>query len=88
MGFALWTSADLAWAAGTYEYRAMGAAVVSATDLFRAADFRPTRRPPAASLSFSGNFASLGQINDYLKASRGARDIKAAQARLRRSDRK
>ena len=71
MGFTLWTDGDLAWAAGTYEYRAMGAAVVSATDLFRAADFRATRRPPAALLSFAGNFASLGQINDYLVKARG-----------------
>jgi hypothetical protein len=71
MGFALWTDAGLAWAAGTSEYRAMGAAVVSDTDLFRAADFWPNRRPPASSLTFAGHFASLGQINDYLVKARG-----------------
>jgi hypothetical protein len=70
MGFALWTDIGLAWAAGTSEYRAMGAAVVSDTDMFRAADFRPNRRPPAASLTFAGHFASLGQINDYLMKAR------------------
>jgi hypothetical protein len=48
----------------------MGAAVVSATDLFRAADFRPVRRVPASALAFAGHFASLGQINDYLMRSR------------------
>jgi len=74
MGFALWTDAELAWAAGTSEYRAMGAAVVSITDLFRAADFRANRRPPASSLTFAGHFASLGQMNAYLmKARRPAR---------------
>lgn len=66
MGFALWTGAGLAWAAGTAEYRAMGSAVVSDTDLFRGADFRPNRRPPVYSLNFAGHFASLGHINDYL----------------------
>ena len=71
MGFALWTDVGLAWAAGTSEYRAMGAAVISDTDLFRAADFRPNRRPPASSLTFRGHFASLGQINDYLVKARG-----------------
>ena len=66
MGFALWTDTGLAWAAGTSEYRAMGVAVVSDTDLFRAADFRHRVKlvlPPA---TFVGHFASLGQINDYL----------------------
>ncbi len=69
MGFALWVNHDLAWAAGTSEYRAMGAAVVSRTDLFRAADFRAWRRVPAA-LNFAGNFASLGQINAWLLKTR------------------
>ena len=71
MGFALWTDAGLAWAAGTSEYRSMGAAVVSDTDLFRAADFRPGRRPAVSSPTFAGHFASLGQINDYLVKARG-----------------
>jgi len=66
MGFALWTDAGLAWAAGTSEYRAMGAAVVSDTDLFRAADFRPRVGQALPPATFIGHFASLGQINDYL----------------------
>ncbi len=65
MGFALWVDCDLAWAAGTSEYRAMGAAVVSRTDLFRAADFRASQRVPTA-LSVAGHFASFGQINAWL----------------------
>ncbi len=71
MGFALWLDEDLAWAAGTSEYRAMGAAVISRTDLFRPADFRGSRRlPPAPPLRYAGHFASLGQINAWLTASR------------------
>jgi hypothetical protein len=66
MGFALWTDAGLAWAAGTSEYRAMGAAVVSDTDLFRTADFRPRVGQALPPATFVGHFASLGQINDYL----------------------
>ena len=79
MGFALWTDAELAWAAGTSEYRAMGTAVVSRTDLFRAADFRASRRLPHRSLRFIGHFASLGQINGYLIEAR--RSVRAGRAR-------
>jgi hypothetical protein len=71
VGFALWIDRDVAWAAGTYEYRAMGAAVISRTDLFRAVDFQRERRAPAAAdPSFVGNFASLGQVNEHLKRAR------------------
>ena len=38
MGYELWIDRDLAWARGTYEYRPMGAAVIAASDLFRARD--------------------------------------------------
>ena len=73
MGFSLWIEKDLAWAAGTYEYRPFGAAVISKTDLFRARDFRQTRKPPPASdASFIGYFASLGEVNQYLKATHSA----------------
>ncbi|MGD0499447.1 MAG: hypothetical protein ABSC23_13530 [Bryobacteraceae bacterium] len=72
MGFALWTDPELAWATGTSEYRALGVAVISNTDLFRAADFRAARRPPSGpALRFAGHFASLGQINAYLRRNRG-----------------
>ena len=40
-----WRVNTLAWAQGTYEYRPMGAAVISKSDLFRRRDFSP-RRPP------------------------------------------
>jgi hypothetical protein len=83
MGFALWTDADLAWAAGTSEYRAMGAAVVSNTDLFRAADFRSNRRPPTPLLTFAGHFASLGQVNAHLKKNR-RREPQQRRAEVRR----
>ena len=35
MGFYLWVDDELAWAQGTYEYRPMGTAVISASDIFR-----------------------------------------------------
>lgn len=67
MGFVLWIERDLAWAAGTYEYRALGAAVIAKTDLFRASDFRKDRLPPRASEpSYVGHFASMEHVNDYL----------------------
>ena len=43
MGFALWTDGERAWAQGTSEYRAMGVAVIAASDLFRNRDFHPRR---------------------------------------------
>ncbi|HLK46717.1 MAG TPA: hypothetical protein VKT49_01205 [Bryobacteraceae bacterium] len=67
MGFYLWLEDDLAWAQGTYEYRPMGTAVISATDLFRRGDFDPKRRPPRTA-SLVGQFASLGHVNLQLKA--------------------
>ena len=71
MGFYLWVDEQLAWAQGTYEYRAMGAAVISKSDLFRRRDFSPRRplRPPCAA-RFAGQFASLGHLNQHLQNSR------------------
>jgi hypothetical protein len=71
MGFYLWLDQGLAWAQGTYEYRPMGTAVISSTDLFRRRDFSPRRKvqaPPSA--EFAGQFASLGQINAILRERR------------------
>jgi hypothetical protein len=68
MGFYLWLEQDLAWAQGTYEYRALGTAVISATDLFRRRDFDPRRLPPKTGLV--GQFASLGHLNLHLTARR------------------
>ena len=77
MGIILWLGSELAWAAGTHEYRPMGVAVVSRTDLFRSADFRSDRRrPPASSASFAGYFASIGQVNAFLMSARRRRKSK------------
>jgi hypothetical protein len=67
LGFTLWVDSELAWAAGTYEYRPFGVAVISNTDLFRQSDFRQRRpAPPVRDESFVGYFASLGEVNAYL----------------------
>ena len=65
MGFDLWIDRDVAWAQGTYEYRPMGTAAVSTSDLFRRRDFHQKRRPPA-SAEYLGQFASIGHINAEL----------------------
>jgi hypothetical protein len=71
VGFALWVDRQVAWAAGTVEYRAVGAAVISRTDLFRSADFHRNLTPPEFSdPSFAGYFASLGQVNEFLSNAR------------------
>ena len=71
MGFYLWFDDDLAWAQGTYEYRPMGTAVIAATDLFRRRDFDPRGRTrPPRTARFAGQFASLGHVNQQLKARR------------------
>jgi hypothetical protein len=68
MGFYLWLDADLAWAQGTYEYRPMGTAVISASDLFRRRDFDPHRKPPRTAPV--GQFASLEHLNRQLLSRR------------------
>jgi hypothetical protein len=71
VGFALWidTSADLAWAQGTHEYRPMGTAVVARTDQFRRHDFQQTRqRPPHLENAFAGFYGSLEDVNAVLRA--------------------
>ena len=68
MAFALWIDRECAWAEGTHEYRPLGVAVIAATDVFRARDFSPTRRPPSRqSTAFDGLFPSLEAINRYLR---------------------
>jgi hypothetical protein len=71
VGFYLWFDEQLAWAQGTYEYRPMGTAVISRTDLFRRRDFT-ARRPPKAprTAQFAGQFASLGHVNQHLRGQR------------------
>lgn len=71
MGFHLWIDGDLAWAQGTFEYRPMGIAVISSSDLFRRRDFRPRRCPPPAARSrYIGQFASIGHLNARLNEAR------------------
>jgi hypothetical protein len=71
MGFCLWLDNGLAWAQGTYEYRPMGTAVISATDLFQRRDFDPRRKLPApAAAEYAGRFASLGHLNAHLRMRR------------------
>jgi hypothetical protein len=68
MGFALWVKDGVARAEGTHEYRPMGIAIVSTTDQFRAKDFRPRRSQVELSdRDFAGFFASLGDLNHYLR---------------------
>jgi len=67
MGFALWIDTEMAWAQGRHEYRPMGVAVVSRSDLFRQRDFEPWRRAPRENApGYAGLFASLGDVNRWL----------------------
>ena len=70
MGFHLWVAGDLAWAQGTYEYRPMGAAVISASDLFRQRDFSARLKPPRWGADYLGQFASIGHLNMELQSRR------------------
>ena len=70
MGFALWIDNEVAWAQGVHEYRPMGTAVIARTDLFCSRDFSP-RRPGRSRVDpeYAGLFASLGDLNQFLKKS-------------------
>lgn len=70
MGFHLWIEGELAWAQGSYEYRPMGAAVISAGDLFRRRDFNARRPPPLGEAAYIGQFASIGHLNAELRRRR------------------
>jgi hypothetical protein len=81
VGFYLWLDGDYAWAQGTYEYRPMGTAVISSSDLFRRRDFSPRRKVQAPrDAEFAGQFASLGHLNMQLQERR-RRPRAAAKAR-------
>jgi hypothetical protein len=71
VGFYLWIEGDIAWAQGTYEYRPMGTAVISASDLFRRRDFSPRRQatPPRS----ARRLASIGHLNAELQSLRPRR---------------
>jgi len=70
MGFALWQENDCLVAAGTHEYRPIGMAIVGAGCVFSPRDFDARRRCLARRPGFVGLFASLGELNDYLRRSR------------------
>ena len=71
MGFALWTDGETAWAQGTHEYRPMGTAVIGASGMFTPRDFSRRRpSPPRYDPRFTGFFASLGHMNDFLASFR------------------
>ncbi|MFB3777835.1 MAG: hypothetical protein ACE141_09490 [Bryobacteraceae bacterium] len=76
MGFALYLAGDLAWCQGRHEYQPMGASVVSRTDLFRDRDFARFRRlPPPDEACYLGLFASLGEVNAFLRSRRPSRPV-------------
>lgn len=86
MGFALWMEKELAWAQGTHEYRPMGTAVIGSRTLFAARDFRPSLRAPSRSHdSYIGLFASIGEMNDYLRRSRSQNGPKILPKRIPRT---
>lgn len=67
MGFAVWIENDVAYAAGTHEYRPMGVAVTAANGVFRPSDFDRQRRAHGrTSGAFQGLFGSLEDVNLYL----------------------
>ena len=72
MGFALWVEGETAWCAGTHEYRPMGVAVIASSSLFAARDFHTARKAPGELIGrhFQGLFASLPDVNRYLRRQR------------------
>ena len=86
MGFALWIDSETAWAQGTHEYRPMGTAVIGVSCVFTSGDFNQRRRAPARYDSrFTGHFASLGQMNDFLARFRRQSQALQEQVRVRKS---
>lgn len=71
MGFAIWLDEELAWAQGTHEYRPMGVAVIHSGGVFTPRDFRQSLRAPGRlDPRFAGFFASLGEVNAWLRRRR------------------
>ena len=72
MGYALYRKDRILWAAGTHEYRPMGAAVIAVTDQFRRRDFSHLRRrPKELDSDFVGFFGSLEDLNARLRTESG-----------------
>jgi hypothetical protein len=70
MGYHLWVNDEIAYAEGASEYRAIGGAAISSSDLFRPRDFSPFRRASVDRSGYQGQYASLGQINSLLASLR------------------
>jgi hypothetical protein len=86
MGFALWVEDEIAWAQGTHEYRPMGTAVIGSRTLFAARDFRPSQPSPSRDRdSYIGLFASIGEMNDYLRRRRSQGRKKIIRKHLSRT---
>lgn len=86
MGFALWIDAETAWAQGTHEYRPMGSAVIAARGIFTPRDFSARRSsPPRYDPRFTGYFASLGHMNDFLSAFRKRSQAVQKKSKKRKS---
>jgi hypothetical protein len=60
----------------------MGAAVISATDLFRQRDFHPSRCVPERAASYVGLFASIVDLNDWLEKRRAPSQSRVDACRM------
>jgi hypothetical protein len=84
MGFALWLTAEEAWAAGTHEYRPMGTAVIARNGQFRARDFHRERRAPdRRSPAFIGLYGSLEEVNAFLRSQASEKKLPRPQVYTR-----
>jgi hypothetical protein len=83
MGFALWVDRELAWAQGTHEYRPMGCAVIASTALFAPRDFSPRRPCPLDRRAAIGLFASIGEMNRFLRQLKSQSQLKKKKFRPR-----
>lgn len=86
MGFALWIDSDVAWCAGTHEYKPMGVAVIATSSLFYSRDFDAFRQAPGerSGRLFRGLFASLPDVNSYMVQQRSKPDHRQNRPGLRR----
>jgi hypothetical protein len=83
MGFALWHQKPLLYCAGTHEYRPMGTAVIGDQGVFQARDFSQARKSPIRGKEgFVGYFASLNEVNYYLKQKPSSRAGKRDSHRI------
>lgn len=84
MGYALWIDEELACAEGAHEYRAWGTAIVGVKTQFRLKDFRRTPGKRAREgKEFVGLFASLEEVNRFLRECSAGTGKRRNAARLR-----